>query len=170
MSFPDWAKKLGWDVISISAEKEGIDPNLVAAIVWQESRGNRYAWRYEANYQWLFKPQDFASPLGCSLDTEIAGQKFSYGLAQLMGGTARDLGFKGHFGELFDAFTNLSYACKLLARLSKQYSRKNEKGIWLNTEAIISAYNAGSPRKTDKGKWVNEQYVRAVMGYRAELE
>ena len=161
MSFPDWAKKLGWDVISMAAEKEGVDSLLVAAIVWQESRGNKYAWRYEANYQWLFKPQDFSGPLGCSLDSEIAGQKFSYGLGQLMGAVARELGHKGHLGELFDPFLNLSYVCKLLARLSKQHK---------DIEAVVSAYNAGSPRKTDRGKWVNEQYVRAVMGYRAELE
>lgn len=146
---------LPYDVINLVASREGVDAKLLAAVAQHESSGNQWAIRYEPSYHYLYKPQDFAGVLNCSLDTEVCLQKFSFGYMQLMGAVARQLGFKGNFGELFSPETNLTYG----ARHLKNYLNKYED----NVEDALSAYNAGSPRKTGAGRYVNQQYVSDVL-------
>lgn len=145
---------LPFSTIGMVATKEGIDPKLIAAVAQHESSGNQWAIRYEKDYQWLYKPQDYSHLLNISLDTEICMQKFSIGYCQLMFAVFRELGFKGSAGECFDAELNFTYGCRHLKRFLDKYG---------NVEDALSAYNAGSPRKAVTGKYINAAYVDDVL-------
>jgi len=113
-----------------------------------------YLSRYEKNYRWLFEPEE-VMPKFSILDTEKMFQKTSWGLMQVMGGVAREYGFRGWVTDLLDPVTNLKYGCTHLVNIK---SRKNVKSL---TDQI-AAYNAGSPRRK-AGCYVNQVYVDSVM-------
>jgi len=151
--------------VSYVANKHGIPVDLVSAIVQVESGGNTWAMRYEPHYRWLWDVEQNAplrtlvsgmpAPRGVSRVTELHGQKTSFGLMQVMGAVARELGFKGPFlTELCDPVCGLEYGCKHLRNYHKRF------GTW---EQAVVAYNAGSPRKRKDGKWVNQGYLDKVL-------
>lgn len=153
-----WLQKLPWDVLSLIAAKHGLNPMLIASIIQTESSGNRYCLRYESNWKYFVTPELFAKTLGLTADTEIETQKFSYGLMQLMGSIARELGHVGPMGMLFDVQLNLDLGCKKVSQCVRKYQKLND---------AVASYNAGSARYTD-GKLVNQEYVDRVMGYLAQ--
>lgn len=61
----------------------------------------------------------------------------SYGLMQLLGRTARNLGFTGDASQLFEPDLNIQYGTKLLAQLQRSYGDDFRR--------IYSAYNSGKP-------------------------
>lgn len=76
------------------AEKYNLDPQVVAAMVRQESDGNTFATRYEPNFYKNYienKPNTgfFPKPYQVSEPTELRARSTSYGLMQVMGLTAR---------------------------------------------------------------------------------
>lgn len=95
----------------------------------------------------------------------------SRGLLQLLGRTARALGYGGllgddttHTGGLYDPATNLEYGLRLLVQ-NLQQSRGD-------VAAAVSAYNAGwSPtrpwdgKRTATGVFVNQPYVDRVLRF-----
>ena len=83
------------------------DSDLVKAIITQESGWNAFAIRYEQTYQYLFNPDEFAKKNKVTLSTEINTQKMSWGLGQIMGAVARELGFEGSMPLLSDAQLNI---------------------------------------------------------------
>jgi soluble lytic murein transglycosylase-like protein len=85
----------------------------------------------------------------------------SYGLAQIMGGTARWLGFNGALPALYKPENNLYWACSYLSYLKKKYGGGDE---------LIAAYNAGSPRKGNDRKFLNQYYVDKVKEYYNQLK
>lgn len=145
---------LPYDTINLVAAKEGVDPKLIAAVAQHESGGNQWALRYEPDYQWLYKPQNYSHALNISLDTEICMQKFSIGYCQLMFAVCRELGFKDEAGRMFDPELNFTYGCRHLKRFLDKYG---------NIPDALSAYNAGSPRKAVTGKYINAAYVDDVL-------
>ena len=95
----------------------------------------------------------------------------SYGLAQVLYGTARGLGYTGKPDGLFDPYTSAKYGAKFIKNLHKQYPILSD---------VIAAYNMGSPRKaanttariiaiygTPTVDWVyaNQPYVDRVSAY-----
>ena len=160
MKIPDWTLRLPMNLISSKAKDYQLDVGIVAAIVWQESRGSIYAARYETNYKYLVRPDHFAKLLNISQVTEEVQQKTSYSLMQIMGGTARWLGMDGALPSLFKPECNLYWGCKYLAYLQNKYGPGTD---------LVAAYNAGSPRKTAGGLYENEAYVDAVMNYYRDL-
>ena len=138
------------------AAEYGIPPDLLRAVVHVESGGNPWAMRYEDHWRW-FTDLDKYSGSYQSLDTEKQAQKTSWGLMQIMGGTARGMGFDGRFlSELLDPETNLTWGCMYLRN---QYLRY---GCW---EDAVAAYNAGSVRKRENGTYYNQGYVDKVFDY-----
>jgi len=137
------------------AKKHELPAQLINAIIQVESSGNQFAIRYEKDYRWLFNPENYVKGT-ITLDTEKTAQKTSWGLMQLMGATARELGFdKTFLSELLDVDTNLNYSCKFLKQLKDRYG---------DMEKAIAAYNAGSPRKCEEtNDWVNQGYVDKVL-------
>ncbi|WP_374406442.1 lytic transglycosylase domain-containing protein [Pelagerythrobacter sp.] len=104
-----------------------LSPALIEALVWQESR-----WR-----------KDAVSPVGAR------------GLAQLMPGTARELGVDPH-----DPFANLEGGARYLRAQIDRFGGDLEKAL--------AAYNAGPGRVERAGGIPNiretKTYVAAIMG------
>lgn len=97
--------------IHAAAKAHGLRPAFLWAIVAKESAFNPRAFRREPK-------------IGDA----------SYGLGQLLYGTAKTMGFRGQPDELFEVPTNLQYAAKYLA------SRLRLAG---NEDGAASAYNGG---------------------------
>lgn len=149
-----WLFLLPLNTISQVSEAYGLDPKLVASIVMVESSGETCATRYEPEYHYLLTPERFSKSLRISLDTEQVSQKMSFGLMQVMGGLARELGFEGHLVELCEPTIGLNYGCKYLKKLLDKYGKLGD---------AISAYNQGSPRKRLTGEYYNQEYVDKVL-------
>lgn len=132
-----------------------VSPNLVEAFIIQESGGNPWAWNPEPRYPYLWNvrtgkpfralapgeaaaktpPADFPVLAG-DRDQEWWGQQASWGLMQIMGAFARELGFVGpYLPQLTDARINIFLGCKALASLLK----------WADGDVrkAAAAYNAG---------------------------
>lgn len=104
-------------LIRHSAKEYDLDPNLIFATIMVESSGNTYAIRHEPRIN-----------------------DASYGLGQILYGTARGIGYRGKPEGLFDPATNID----LIARYHKRnYDRYRE----LNPVELTTAYNTGSPFK-----------------------
>lgn len=148
-------------LISEIAIPEKCDPLLVQALITIESAGNPWAARFEPSYGYLSFPREHAEKLGLSYDTEVCHQQTSWGLMQIMGGVARELGYKYMLTQLCDPSVGLYWACKKLRTLEIQYGGDEPR--------MVAAYNAGSVRKTVGGLMVNQRYVDKVFSVLREL-
>ena len=111
-----------------AAQAHALWPELVCALIEQESSWNHWAVRYEpAFYKRYIEPQ-LALPAGENAnsrpraqraplgDTEARARAFSWGLMQVMGQTAREHGFSGRsLAQLCDPATGLDVGCRVLA-------------------------------------------------------
>jgi hypothetical protein len=130
------------------------DDPILAAIFRVESQYDPFAMRFEPEYQWVYNAPFFAKQCGITLQTEITLQKFSYGLGQIMGGTARWLGYRGPLPGLLDVETNVHWCSVYWNNLLQKYNG--------DTWKAVSAYNQGSAAGCDTGKCKNQQYVDKV--------
>lgn len=142
-------------LIERAAAAHRLDPDLLHAIVRVESGGDPHAIRYEPRYPYLWDvkrerpfrdltldergsssaPPDFPALRPCSRDTEWTAQRMSWGLCQLMGAVARELGYVGTFlPGLLDPAINLEFGATLLAKLLTRTK---------STDKAVQAYNAG---------------------------
>lgn len=146
-------------IIELAAATHKLPVDLVRAIVQVESSGNTFAIRYESAFLLTYVKKDVQT-FGASRDTERIARATSWGLMQVMGQVARELGCTDAFlSSLCEPVVGLEYGCRLLAKLRDRYL---EKFGW---EGIISAYNQGSPRKDDSGEFKNLGYVMKVLKY-----
>lgn len=153
------------DTIKTIADENDIEPALVAAFVEVESSGNSLKTRYEPKYADFLDLNKYASCTGVSLMTERVQQATSWGLMQVMGATARGLGFKGLFPDLCYPEVGLHIGCMALVSLQRRFAVDiplNADGILCFNEALACAYNMGHPEKDDSGMWVVEGYVSAI--------
>lgn len=145
------------DVIKAQAEENGLDADLVRAIVNKESSWNQWAMRFEpvvyASGKYLLTPDKYASRLLISIETEKVAQSCSWGPMQVMGFLARELGFFGELTKLTMPDFGIKYGCQQLKRLSQRYGEESD---------VISAYNQGNARKTAGGMYENQKYVDDV--------
>lgn len=146
--------RLPSQIIKRIALEKSVDPALVASIIIAESGGRKYAAQYQPKYRHFYKVNEFAKSLGITPITERIHQATSVGLMQIMLSTARTLGFKGHYAELYDPETNIRYGTELLRRLKLQYG---------NVRDMAAAYNAGQARKDVHGRYYNQEYVDKIM-------
>lgn len=161
MSQISWIQKLPWDVIEDVADAENVPAVIIAALVQTESSGNRFAIKFEPGYKYLFKTKENAQDNRITEATETVMQMTSFGLTQVMGAVARELGLKGTIFQLLEPEVNLTYCARLLKRLAKKYTQRDD---------LIAAYNAGSAIKGMDGKYKNQQYVDRVNGYLADIQ
>lgn len=158
---PVWSMSLPWQEITAAAYDNGLSPLLVAAMVQTESAGDTMATRYEPNYRWTVDIATNALNCHISLVTEEIHQQTSWGLLQIMGGTARDLGMTDTLPELLDEYTGLNYGCKYLARHIDKHK---------DIDKAIVSYNAGSPRyKKGSREFVNQSYLDKVKNLLEQL-
>lgn len=120
------------DLSVIAAAKYGLDSALVCAVCEHESSWDTFAIRYEPGFFHRYiEPQKGLSP------TEAYSRAFSYGLMQVMGQVARELGMTGHFvTKLCDPETGLDFGCKKLARCFAQSGG--------NIHDALQRYNGGA--------------------------
>lgn len=98
-----------------AANKQSLWPELVCAIVEQESSWNRWALRYEpAFYARYVEPQLVRGTI--ANEGEARARAFSWGLMQVMGQVAREHGFAApSLAMLGDPATGLSVGCRVFA-------------------------------------------------------
>jgi hypothetical protein len=163
--------------IQKAAEKFKLDFNLIYAVIVVESNRNPFAWRAEPHYRYLWDVREHrpfrlltqdeirgdAAPADFpflrevnSRNTEWWGQQASWGLMQVMGAVARELGFVYEFPALCNPENGIHYGCKHLANLRDRFL---EKHGW---NGVVGAYNAGAPRYSEEGLLENQQYVDKV--------
>jgi hypothetical protein len=164
-------------LLQSTAARHGLSPLLVGAIMNVESGGNEYAWNPEPKYRWFWDvrdnkpfrtltpveadskipPRDFRALAG-DPDQEWWAQQASWGLMQVMGAVARELGYtRKYLTQLTDPEDSLEYGCRKLLQLKGRFHQGHG---W---EGVVAAYNAGTPRRTTTGQFVNQGYVDKVM-------
>lgn len=134
-------------------ESEGfdLDVEVVAAVVCQESGGDTWSIRYEHGFFLRYvedKPVEnligYVPRPVPSLGTERRARATSWGLMQVMGQTARELGFDKRFlSELCDPGLGLHYGCMYLAK-----QLKREKNNYKN--ALLRYNGGGDPDYANK--------------------
>jgi soluble lytic murein transglycosylase-like protein len=143
-------------IIAQAASDNSVDPALVKGVIAQESNFVASAYRAE--------PQ-----IGDA----------SYGLMQILLGTARGMGYGGDGKGLLDPATNVQYGTAFLSDLIRQSDNAG-----YGVDSAISAYNAGfSSDRPGDGKratnrvdgyltdgstlapFINQPYVDAVLSY-----
>ncbi len=146
-------------LITEFSARYGLPPALVAAVVRVESGGNPLAFRFEPAFlkRYVLNNPSVKAKAPCSLETERQARAMSWGLMQVMGETARGMGFDGPFlSALTDPAIGLDYGCRLLARLKARHLAVHG---W---PGVAAAYNAGSVRFAPDGAFVNQAYVDTV--------
>lgn len=163
------------DIARGQARSQGVPLDLVLGVIDTESSGDTWAWNPEANwrYFWDFEagrpfrqvtakelgdeypPSDFSGPRGVDPDAEWWGQQASWGLMQVMGAVAREIGFTGRFlSELCDPAIGVWAGTIVLRRHLTR---------WRDQDLAVSAYNAGSPRVVPgSSALANQSYVDKV--------
>lgn len=145
-----------WRTVDECAEKYNLDPCFISAIIQVESAGNVYAMRYEPRWTYFLDCEIYAKMNNITVKTEAILQACSWGLMQVMGSVARELGHQGSLIELSQARRSIDYGCKKLDQLNQKYS---------NYSDVAAAYNAGSARPSKKNpeEYVNQTYVEKVL-------
>jgi soluble lytic murein transglycosylase-like protein len=117
------------------AADHALDPQLVCAVIEQESAWNPWAVRYEPGFL-----ARYVAPLytaGKLSATEAYTRAMSWGLMQVMGQVAREFGFKDpSLAELCDPLAGIEFGCRVLAARLKR-----AKG---DVPAALQAWNGGT--------------------------
>lgn len=98
-----------------AAAAHSLDPALVCAVIEQESSWNTWAMRYEPFFFAKYVATLYTNNKITASEAYARG--FSWGLMQVMGQTAREMGFDGTFlSALCDPEQGLAIGCKLLRK------------------------------------------------------
>ncbi len=128
------------DLVVLTATKYQLPIVIVRAMVGHESAGGiTCACRFEQGFYDRYikgKTPDYR-PEHSSWDTERIGRATSWGLMQVMGETARVVGFRGWYPELCIPEVGLRWGCEYLRRLADKHLAD---GGW---PTVLRAYNGG---------------------------
>lgn len=162
--------------IRTAASAYALPYSLIAAQVTVESGGNQYAHNPEPKYHYMWDvrlrrpfrpltpaeiaseipPDDFYAILPTvPRDAEWQDQQASWGLMQVMGAVAREMGFRGPFlTQLVEPVLNLDFGCRKLAGELK----------WAhgNVPQALAAYNGGR-RGNETPPYRNQEYADKVL-------
>jgi soluble lytic murein transglycosylase-like protein len=118
-------------LVTPHALKFGLDPKIVAAVCEQESEWNPFAIRFEPAFEARYiKPALPNAPTTLELTKAM-----SFGLMQVMGEVAVELGWQGKFlTELCDPDICVEYGCKKLQRCFDVHG---------DADTSLLAYNGG---------------------------
>ena len=144
-------------LIKKHAAAHQVRPEIVAAVILHESDGaQQYAGRIEET-SWLWRvilgrtrkqlagwtPEPGKNP---SLNDEKMWRAQSYGYMQILGETARVLGYKGtYLAGLYDPDTNLHFGCMFLRRCFLATVGDNQDEITHYKRALLR-YNGGADK------------------------
>lgn len=150
-------------IVRDKAKKYNLNPDLVLAMIFQESDGHIWSYRVEKGLNLVYMPTVFHKKLFISYDTECLFQNTSWGVLHILGVKARELGFLDHLPMLLQVETGLEWGCKAIDSFRK---------IFPYEEDYISAYNGGAGavyKKTIAG-YSNQAYVDGVKMRWASIE
>ena len=133
----------------VYADKYSIDLSLLCAVIDHESSWNPWAIRFEPAFEVKYiKPALPALP-----STRELTEAMSFGLMQIIGETAIELGFQGKFlSQLCDPGYGVDFGCRKLRRCLDQAGN--------NTILALLRYNGGSDRT----------YPVTVIGLKAKYQ
>lgn len=130
------------------------DPFWLLALIQQESSGNPWVVRYEMKYQYILSTEYYSKLNRITENTELVCQKMSWGLGQIMGAVARDLGHQNLITELLNPDLNIRYMAMLIQNLLKKSTQPND---------VFAMYNGGiGALSRVHGLYPNQSYVNAV--------
>lgn len=132
----------------------GLNADVLCAIAAVESSWRPHAAKYENRFLNTYKVEQFARLHGIDAETEKTLQKFSYGPLQIMGGTARWLGFTDWLMKLDEPETGVYWGCAYFKKNCAKYLKMTDQ---------LAAYNRGSVERKADGTYVNQEYVNKVM-------
>jgi soluble lytic murein transglycosylase-like protein len=133
-----------------TAEAHQLFPHLVCGITEHESSWNPWAYKYEPAFFSRYVEPIFND--GKITVTEAHGRAISWGLGQVMGQSARELGYADWLPMLCDPATGLEWLCRMFAR-----NLQHAEG---NTLKALSLYNGGG----------DPTYPGVVMGLAAKYQ
>ena len=140
-----WQVRAYWPLITAEARLFGLPPGILAGLVAQESAGQTWATRPEPYYKWVFGRRARNLPLLKRLlprwrtpKQDFYVQRISFGLCQVMGAVARELGLEGYLTQLCDPYLGLHYGAKYLA-----WCLRRAKG---NMKGALLKYNGGGDK------------------------
>jgi soluble lytic murein transglycosylase-like protein len=140
------------ELVDIASKKHALDFWTLVAQVEKESSGNPNAIRLEEAYRWFYPSG--SKPEG----DELEFQRTSWGLLQIMGATARELGYTEAATPWpssplkSDPAAALDLGCRYLVGMLRRHG---------NIADALSAYNAGSPSKKNRAAYVEPILKRA---------
>lgn len=143
-------------LIKQECARRELDAQLICALIEAESGFNTYAMRYEPNSMRPVATSVCARVNRISEETEAQCQRFSWGMGQVLGSTARWLGYRDALPFLCDPKQGIFWTCEAFEKLGSPYKLPEEK---------LAAYNAGSVKKQPDGTFVNQKYVDRVLQY-----
>jgi len=174
--------------LEAAAAAKGLELPLLAALVEKESAGDASAWNPEPRYRYLwnvrtrqpfrrvsdlelaarFPPKDFPALAG-DPDNEWWGQMASWGLTQIMGAVARELGYRAPFLPALcrDVAANLELGAEHLAGNIKWaaalYVGLESGRQAAATRAGLAAYNGGRAGNAPSGPLRSAAYADDVL-------
>ena len=149
-----------FDLCRVISKAHQVDPILVIAICGQESNYTPSSVRFEPKWNYLFETEKFARKLKITQATEEQLQKFSWGIMQVMGSVARELGFDKALPELIKADLGIYYGILKLSVLATKYKNQTDQ---------IASYNGGNATKVN-GIYRNHKYVDSILKRMSVLE
>ncbi len=110
------------ELIKFHAHGNGLAPQLLAALIHQESGGNQWAIRYEPAFLDRYlngkgkEELQGVWPKGVTFRTELTLRATSFGYCQILGQVARERGYSATFlSGLFVPTVNIEYGARILA-------------------------------------------------------
>lgn len=146
-------------LIKQECSKRKLDAQLMCALMETESSFNTYAMRYEPGVMRTVSTSVCARLNRITEETETQCQRFSWGLGQVLGSTARWLGYRDALSALCEPKQGIFWACEAFEKLGDKYEHMEEK---------IASYNAGSVKRREDGTFVNQRYVDKVLKFYRE--
>lgn len=152
------------EVIRKRAAIDGLNPDLIACVIAQESGGNPWAYRFEPGfYRRYISPLTPTTangyiPRWISWDSEKMARSTSYGLMQVMGETARSIAryTKESLVEMCDPVIGVDVGCTVFS-----FYLKREKG---DINRALASYNAGSPAFAAGQAYAKKVQTRLAKG------
>lgn len=129
------------DLIAVArniAAAHSLPPELICGQIERESTWNPWQIRYEDGFYTKYIEKMIASH-ELTDPTEERARAFSWGLMQVMGEVAREMGYTDHLAQLCDPATGIEVGCRALA-----HKIATNEG---NLADALLAYNGGGNKQ-----------------------
>lgn len=146
--------------IEAAAAAADLDPALVAGVVLAESGGLTHAYRYEPGFWKRYKLAEQPA----YRDQNPRRWAASYGLLQILGTTARELGHAGSPEALFEPSCGLRWGCAYL-RACLEWAQKFEAPDRDTLISALAAYNGGRSSAQKPPSPRNAPYALRVLAH-----